>query len=120
MKPTCCCGDAARDAGREEERAASSIASGWRPRSVARRWFAAAEWLIPSVVLALMPKCPLCVAAYLAIATGIGVSTAVAGYLRTALILLCAAMLCIVAVRRAGRMIRRSSAYAVYRLPPRM
>lgn len=36
-----------------------------------RRWM---RWLVPGVLLMAMPKCFLCVAAYLALATGLGVS----------------------------------------------
>ena len=45
-----------------------------------------------------MPKCPLCVAAYVAIFTGIGLSLPVANFVRTTLIVLCAASLAFMAV----------------------
>jgi hypothetical protein len=67
-----------------------------------------AGWLLPSVTLALLPKCPACVAAYIALATGIGISMPTATYLRATLIVLCIASLAFVAVRRLRSfMIRR-------------
>jgi hypothetical protein len=43
-------------------------------------------WLVPAALLALMPKCPLCIAAYIALGSGIGVSVATAAYVRILLI----------------------------------
>jgi hypothetical protein len=45
--------------------------------------------VLPGAALLLVPKCPLCVATYVAAATGIGVSLSVAASLRSALIALC-------------------------------
>lgn len=51
------------------------------------------RWLVPGALLALMPKCPACLAGYLALATGVGVSLPVAQALRFTLMALCAAAL---------------------------
>jgi hypothetical protein len=43
-------------------------------------------WVGSAAGLALMPKCPVCIAAYLALGTGVGISISAAAHLRTALI----------------------------------
>ena len=66
------------------------------------RWQRAGEiagWIVPSTILVLLPKCPVCLAMYVALFSGVGISVASASKLRTGLIVLCLAMLFCVAMR---------------------
>jgi hypothetical protein len=58
-----------------------------------RRFFSLARWSLPTVILALLPKCPACLAAYVALGTGISLSLAAAAILRTLLLSVCVASL---------------------------
>ena len=58
------------------------------------------------VLLVLMPKCPLCLAGYLSVATGIGISFTTAKYLRILLIVLCVGSLSYFLLRRLLRHVR--------------
>ena len=58
-----------------------------------RRATSTAKWLLPSAGLVLMPKCPMCLAGYIAFATGLGVSFETADWVRSAMIWSCIASL---------------------------
>ena len=77
---------------------------------VARRGGSIVGWVVPGTVLALLPKCPACVAGYVALLTGVGVSVSAATYLRTALIVLCDVSLVTVAARQSLRLVMRRGA----------
>jgi hypothetical protein len=47
------------------------------------------SWIVPGIMLVLMPKCPICLAAYIALVTGISIPIAAAAWLRGSLIALC-------------------------------
>lgn len=83
-----CC--AAILTGSNRATAGTRIAHGGpRLRTLARRSREAAGWIVPSSVLALLPKCPACIVAYLALGSGIGISVPTAIYLRMGLVILC-------------------------------
>lgn len=72
----------------------------------ARRSVDATGWLIPTAILAFLPKCPACVAVYIALATGVGVSLSTATHLRWLLMILSVAALLFVAARLLRRACR--------------
>jgi hypothetical protein len=67
---------------------------------MARRGGGALAWAIPGIALAILPKCPACLAAYVLLWTGVSLSMATAGALRTLILIFCVTALVWVAARR--------------------
>lgn len=79
-----------------------------RKTAAARRglWKPASGGIVPGVLLVLIPKCPMCVAAYIALVTGVGVSVSTAAYLRMGMIGLCVMALLLLAMQSLKNMSR--------------
>jgi hypothetical protein len=77
-----------------------------------QRGRAAVQWLLPIVTLALVPKCPMCFAAYAAMFTGVGMTVTTATYLRQIMIALCVVSLTYMIVAAVGRRLLASRAKA--------
>jgi hypothetical protein len=71
-----------------------------RPRSRWRRGVELAGWLLPGATLVLLPKCPICVAVYVALLSGASISIATASNIRTSLLILCVGALLCLALKR--------------------
>jgi hypothetical protein len=74
----------------------------------ARHWRESVRWIIPSGILVLLPKCPACLVAYIAIVGGIGISVTTAMYVRWGVVILCIGSLAYFAVSLGRRMMARS------------
>lgn len=75
------------------------------PASRWRRIREAAGWIAPTATLILLPKCPVCVAAYIALFTGVGISVTSASILRTTLLILCITTLLTLTLWRLRRLL---------------
>jgi hypothetical protein len=60
-------------------------------------------WAVPSAILVSVPKCPACLAAYVMLWTGLGLSFAAATYLRWGLLFVGVASLLFLMVQRLDR-----------------
>jgi hypothetical protein len=71
-----------------------------RKSALAARTGEVLAWLLPSAILLLVPKCPACLAAYVALLTGIGLSLSTASHLRSGLFVVCVASFLFLTMRR--------------------
>ena len=76
------------------------------PLPLARKVMDLFSWILPSVILLLLPKCPACLAAYIALATGLSLTVSMAGYVQIGLIVVCSTMLTLLAIRLAAKWMR--------------
>ncbi len=77
------------------ESAAPTIRAPWWTR----RTLSFVEWALPVTALALVPKCPACLAGYILLFTGIGLSVSAAAALRWTILGVCAAVLALLLLR---------------------
>src|SRR5436189_2379119 len=82
-----------------------------RSRTFIRHCIDIAGWLVPSVILGLLPKCPVCLGAYVAVWTGIGLSFSAATHLRASLLILCVGLILLLATRNARRLLHKFGHY---------
>ena len=99
---TCHCNKAAPQPGENNNALPLSPTSHRR-----RRGGELAGWIIPGITLVLMPKCPICMAAYIALFTGASISFTSASHLRTSLQILCITALCFLVMRAMYRLVKR-------------
>jgi hypothetical protein len=66
------------------------------------------SWIAPGAILTLIPKCPMCLAAYVAAWTGIGLSFSAATHLRLWLLILSAGLILFLAARTTRRLVHKS------------
>ena len=69
-------------------------------RAWLRRAREVAGWIVPGTLLALMPKCPMCLVAYVALCSGLTLSVSSAHILMRTLTALCIGTLALCVVRR--------------------
>lgn len=77
------------------------------PGTSKRRVTQVVGFLLSSVTLILVPKCPVCMAAYVALITGVSVSVAVASHLRLGLLMVCLSVLAGLVMHGLCRLYRR-------------
>ena len=75
------------------ERAGTNPADGKPSTGFLRRAWLGTQWLFPTALLVLMPKCPLCVVAYVAMFTGIGITVATARWIQILMVVICVSSL---------------------------
>ena len=82
-----------------------TTASDWRSSQFFSRGFQLVNWLVPGTILAIVPKCPMCFAAYTAGVTGFGMSLSTATYIRLLLVTVCLGSLVYLVVTSMRRLI---------------
>ena len=88
------------------------------PRSIARQCLDAVAWIAPGVTLILLPKCPACLAAYVAL-FGVGISMTTSSYLRTILMIVCVGALLFLTIKSLRARARRQPSIDQHRATSR-
>jgi hypothetical protein len=81
-----------------------------RPQGL-RRVKVVAGYVVPGTLLALLPKCPLCLAAYVALGTGFTLSATSAHWLMRSLVVLCTGTLAFCVAKRIVHSCFKKEAY---------
>jgi hypothetical protein len=72
---------------------------GNRPTGLLRHAWRSIQWLFPAMLLVLIPKCPMCVAAYVAMFSGIGITISTARWIQILMLMFCLTSLAYLAIR---------------------
>jgi hypothetical protein len=91
--------------------AGSNPGDGKRPTGLLRRAWRGIQWLFPATLLVLMPKCPMCVVAYVALFTGMGISVSTARWIQIVMLAFCLASLAFLAVRYVNFFLRSTNVH---------
>jgi hypothetical protein len=95
MKSLTCCASAAGIALKQPNKKGDHRRYWW---PAAPRLLKIAQLSLPAAVLMLLPKCPVCLAAYVAFGTGVSLSVAAVSIVRSTLVAVCAAALAVALV----------------------
>ena len=96
MFPICCAGNSL---GTKGDKNGSPVARDGALHSLARA-------ILPTGGLMLLPKCPACLAAYVAIVSGVGISATAARYLQDLLLTMCIASVTYFATKAASGLVQ--------------
>jgi hypothetical protein len=75
-------------------------------KGVVKQGAKAGGWVLPGAILVLMPKCPMCVVAYVALVSGVGISMTAAAQLRMGILVVCVGVLGVLVGRAVLRVYR--------------
>jgi len=92
---------------RKAKMSTQTITAGKTCGSIRGRAVDLAGWIVPGALLVLIPKCPMCLAAYVALWTGVGLSVPATANLRLLLIIGCVIWLVFLLARQTHRLVAR-------------
>ena len=98
-----CCSVSSHNGARTDDFDVRTSGRETRGRRLAKSFFDVVGMIVPAAILALLPKCPACLAAYIALGTGVGLSVSTANHLRMLFVALCVASLLYLAANLAWR-----------------